>query len=79
MSHFPNGIVYIIVPTIDVTTEMVNEMKRSFTTCLAGLRKSSNGNSTLLKTREPVSAVFNGLEWYNETEILVILEGGSWD
>jgi len=84
MSHFPDGIVYVIVPNADLTEEMINNVKKDFNvignkttnTC----RESTDDPvRTLMKVKSPVSAVFNGYEWFNSTEIKLQLTDGTWD
>lgn len=81
MSHFPDGVVYIIVPTLSETEEMLNNMKRSFNVTSDTLRRSDPldlPQQTLYKVKEPVSAAFNGYTWYNWEEIQVELEASKW-
>lgn len=83
MSFFaPSGVIYILVPTLSVTNEMVNSMKKDFNTSSDDIRESNealiSNRKKLFKVRKPVISAFNGYTWYNHSEILVILEGDEW-
>lgn len=79
MSYFaPRDVVYIIVPTADITTEMVNNMKMSFNSTTDTLRESNDGK-TLFKIKVPVSAAFNGYTWYNLEDITAEMEKVGWN
>ena len=78
MSYFGNGVVYIIVPTIDVSNEMINNTKVSFSSTVSSLRKSIDLTLTLFKTKSPVSGVFNGYAWYNYQDINPVLDSAEW-
>lgn len=78
MSYFGNDIIYVIVPTIMVTEEMINNSKRDFNTDSDSLRTSVDGLNKLFKVKQPVSSVFNGYEWYNQDDILAILATSDW-
>jgi hypothetical protein len=83
MSYFPDGVIFVIVPTDDVTEEMVNNSKRSFyvtgSASENSFRKSVDGTSTLIKVRAPASAVFDGYSWYNSIDIKNVVTGQEWD
>ena len=76
--YFLNDVIYIIVPTADVTNEMENNMKSSFYSASGTHRVSTDGTDTLFKVRNPISAAFNGYVWYNETDIKIELDKAEW-
>ena len=82
MSYFKNDIAYIIVPKIDVTNEMVNNMKRDFNIQWTDVDNNSLAKNTddklLFKLKTPVSAIFNGYVWHNSEDIDVILQQAEW-
>lgn len=80
MSYFTNGVIYVIVPTGDITNEMINNAKESYYTTGATLRTSTDGLKSLFKIKQPISAVFNGYHWYNEAEVKQVLDDpeGEW-
>lgn len=78
MSYFIDDKIYIVVPTVDVTIEMVNNVKKDFYSSASTLRKNDDESKTLFKVRSPVSAVFNGYEWLNHDDILIELEKAEW-
>lgn len=77
-SPFKNGVVYLIIPTADLTTEMINISKKHFNVTSGTLRKSSDTTQTILKVKEPVDPLFNGYTWYTHKEIDEIVTGGGW-
>ncbi len=78
MSYFDCDVIWIIVPTADITNEMVNNMKLGFSTTDDTMRKSNDGTLTLMKVKSPVSPVFNGYKWYNEKDIRAELAKPEW-
>ena len=82
MSYFKNGVAYVLVPKLDVTTEMINNSKRDFNANLSTLRESNQAQDAdkkiLFKVKHPFSAIFNGYPWFNHKEILVELEKSEW-
>lgn len=82
MSYFPKGVVYILVPELSVTNEMLNNMKRDFHVNSSTIRKSNellaSDRDWVFKVKEPISAVFNGYTWYNWDDIQTELQNSRW-
>lgn len=81
MSYFSNGIIYIIIPDVQITQEMINNMKTSFnsTTSTCGHTLSSATiQKTLFKVKAPVNSAFEGYTWYNNETIKAALVGPDW-
>lgn len=79
MSYFEGGIIYIIVPTTSVTTEMINNMKVSFNSTEDTIRVSTGTpEKKLFKVKNPISSAFNGYEWFSHNDILFELEKQEW-
>lgn len=78
MSFFVNGVVYIIVPVLSSTEEMINNMKRDFYSDWNSIRKSKEtlvaDQKYLFKVNNPISSAFNGYAWYNEKTIKEVLD-----
>lgn len=78
MSYFIDGIVNVLVPTVDITNEMENNMKRSFNTTRKTARKSLDKTLTLCKLKEPISNVFNVYEWLNTPDMRIKMRSADW-
>lgn len=78
MNYFTNGIIYIIVPTIEITIEMENNMKSSSNTTKATARKSLDGLLTLCKLRRTISNAFNGYPWMSKTDMKIEMQKLAW-
>ena len=76
---FKNDVVYIIVPTADITNEMINNMKKSFYAEQNTQRTTNDTTQTLFKVKEPISNAFNGYVWYNEDTIAVEMAKAEWN
>lgn len=80
MSYFQDGIIYIIVPTVEATTEMENNMKRDFNASFSTVKRSTDlVEKVLFKVKEPVDDSFCGYTWYNHDDILVELQKDEWN
>jgi len=78
VSYFNDKILYIIVPTDDLTNEMENNVKRDYNSTRETFRKNIAGTEYVLKVRAPISSVFNGYEWLNQKDILVEMAKPEW-
>lgn len=81
MSYFKGEPIYIIVPTSEITEEMLNNTKMSFNSDLDSMRKTIAGvvpELTLFKMRAPVSEAFNGYAWYSIDTIRPIMATADW-
>ncbi len=86
MSHFSRNICYIIIPTTDITTAMMNYAKHSFSVHgdkdNNSLRKTNDGSSVLLKVAigSDSDYLFENYQWHNKNEIEVIINNpdGDW-
>ena len=79
MSYFCDHAIYIVVPTLSVTQEMWNNMKRDFNTDSNTARRSiDTPEKILFKVRTPVSSVFDGYEWLNHSEVLELMKTSAW-
>lgn len=78
MAYFEDGIAYVIVPTVDITNDMVNSVKRDFFATQAMLRKSNDGTETLFKVKQPINSAFDGYVWMNLSECLIKMEEAEW-
>lgn len=79
MSYFRNGVIYVIVPTADITTEMINIMKLSFNSTPTSLRETGARDKTLFKIKNPTSSVFNSYIWFNSRDIKIELKKEEWN
>lgn len=88
MSYFaPTNIVYIFVPELEVTEEMLNHMKKDFSTRSIDDLKTSNEalpviRDKLLKIKlnpeTGIPNVFSEYQWYNETDKNTELAQARW-
>lgn len=79
MSYFCNHPIYVLVPETDVTNEMINNYKMNFHGNSDSIRKSTHLVPLwLFKVRTPISSVFNGYQWYNHDEVLLLIEEEEW-
>lgn len=78
MSCFTNNVVYIIIPTVDITTQMENMMKTSFSADCCSIKKNDVDTKRIFKTKLPVSEVFMSYKWYSHKEILVEIQNTEW-
>jgi hypothetical protein len=75
-----DDVVYVIVASGSVTTQMKNYMKLSFNTDTDNLKTSTAGDQ-LLKFKSGDTAaetVFEGQVWYCKKEILVEMAKAAW-
>lgn len=83
MSYFTNKIIYIIVPSADVTEEMINCSKKSFYVTgdrtANSLRKNIANDKILFKIKEPLGNVFNNYKWYNIKDIRTEIIKEEWN
>lgn len=74
--------VFVIVPTISVTEEMINVCKKHFNVIgnasSNSLRKSALDDKTLLRFKDLESGVFDSYQWYTHDEIIIELEEEEW-
>lgn len=78
MSYFPDNIIYVIVPTADITNEMENNMKMSYNGDKDSIRKNTGDTKRIFKLIAPVNDVFMGYKWYSHKDILAELENAEW-
>jgi hypothetical protein len=81
MSSFKDDKAFCVVVGA-LTTEQTNYLRRYFSLKLdeidTELRKSIDETKTLVKIKTNVPGPFDGLQWYNDTEILGVLTNGEW-
>lgn len=78
MSYFTDGTIYIIIPIVDITNEMENNVKKGFNSTIATSRKSLDGTLVLCKLKEPISNAFNGFVWLNKKDIKKEMAKAEW-
>lgn len=68
--------IYIVVPTDSVTEAMKNNSKRDFSS--KTFRTSIDGSKTLIKVKSPVIPALHDFAWYDQSEILDVLNQSEW-
>jgi hypothetical protein len=79
MSYFCDGVVYVIVPTADITNAMINASKLGFNTHTETLRKSIDGTLTLFKIKMDDIEPFKTYECCNCMDIKAALDTADWE
>lgn len=76
---FSRDIIYVIIPTVDVTLAMINCVRASVSIVDQNdLRKSLDGTKTILKFIPTASTPFLAETWLSLGEILLIIAGAEW-
>ena len=66
---------WVIVDVSDITDEMI---ENAIQTSMDTLRKTNDGSKAILKFDGNTPSCFEGLDLYNHSEILTILNGSDW-
>jgi len=78
MSYFPDHIIYIIIPTADITYEMENNMKMSYNANQNTIKRNDIDSKRLFKLKVPINDVFLSYKWYSHAEIIEELKETEW-
>lgn len=87
MSRFDNKDIYVIIPAVDLTEEMMNLMRAYYNVSgdvsSNSLRKSTDESEVLLKIKKNNAhaheyAALKAYRWYNQEDMLTVIEGGDW-
>ena len=73
---------YVIVPTADLTEEMMNEMRKEFNVIgdktTNSLRKNADKTKSILIFKTLSSKVFGSYRWYSYSEISEVILEAEW-
>jgi len=74
---------YVIVPTADLTEEMMNEMRKDFNVIgdkiTNSLRKNADKTKSILIFKTLSSTVFSSYRWYSYSEISEVILEAEWN
>lgn len=75
--------IYVIIPVVSLTEEMLNIMRQDFNVIgdvfNNSLRKNNTGTKVILKFKNTNVNTFNAYRWYSYSEILNIIQESEWN